>query len=1050
MRRSTLLLAALLSAAASLRAAASAVEAVELRAFEPETGAAALTGSVRLDPASFAPLELSIAPIIPAQAPGAAVPDASARQGLPAVSQAMAALDAKLSDGLKAMAEGGLDAAQASGEQVVARLQGDFLISASGEPAAEPSPSEFLVSDANFEVADEPADPSGLMDELRAIKDPAARDRAWLARSKIEKFDIRRVESGARWTPETLDAWARRLPEALKTHFTETLARHEHAATQEDGARTYRVKDGLEFWIDFATPGDPEKRAAAEVFLHGVTRRHLSKDPAYRLVAALTGGPLAVTRIVDAGRLTAGEWSALRRLADDRGLSLARFGRYGLIGSGAGFHLTHAVLLSAQGLSAPALAQRLDRVLTFLARKGIDVGVDENVGAAAFFNPLERRFAYVMPSRAGLNAFSHESTHARFHEFEARLKSWTRARKLAVPYEADGPFVALLADFGGFMNLLNELNSWRTGEAFDGGKSDEAILDILRDSYGRQAGPAAAALFASLWPASRVAGVSVPRLILRAVRALNRLDDAGLRALAGRTDEPSQMNFLRLVRARHPGGAPEDLRGLARGLTADGASEAVRETAKALLEAKAADAVEDPDAARSRERRDYARAAGKWISGFEKDEIKVIPTAMSFGAAAVLRFAAENGLFDYDETIRRMRARWGSDIVASDDERALFASLAAEPGAAWDDKIVSYLLKYNATGFEALWKGFQEKPSYNLRELLVEKHKADLKAEHVRQLARWALETGVEPELQSASAELLGSLLSAHGFDAIYPPAQLASLQEMQRAMNRKDGRALEDFVPVGRAPASGHWLLSALDEGAAAAMFDGKPGTFRLKMIELISQRAFPEELPRLRSRLLGVVTDPKIDRFDQWVARMFLIPSSGQIFQTHYAWGEAVAGAVLADPAPNATALEFVGEFYRLSLGAGFHGPAWGKFNGLLDAARRAEAESAVAKLSPEDAARYRRALDELWRLLGDADEKVRVSALYAIAFRPVFLVGLERRLAAELVDPSSRYRRSAIRLASMAKPGFSPRLDAALSEIEPNAAEKLLLRLRAGPAS
>lgn len=114
------------------------------------------------------------------------------------------------------------------------------------------------------------------------------------------------------------------------------------------------------------------------------------------------------------------------------------------------------------------------------------------------------------------------------------------------------------------------------------------------------------------------------------------------------------------------------------------------------------------------------------------------------------------------------------------------------------------------------------------------------------------------------------------------------------------------------------------------------------------------------------------------------------------------------------------------RAALGAALKGPSWGRYAGArLDAKARREAEEAVAGYSAEDAAAWRQAVEDLWRLLGHPDPKVSTSALYAVAERPAYFLGLESRLAAALADPASPQHAAALRLLGMTEPGFSPLL-------------------------
>lgn len=894
-------------------------------------------------------------------------------------------------------------------------------------PAAKSVASVVVVGPRNFELPEDDSDSDDLMPGISSSKDPDTRSMHTLISSPLDPMEAMMVlRLQFHMTQEQAQAQVERLPAVLKTHFEETLARHAHDSAAEDGAVVHTVRDGLSFWADFSTPTDPEKRAAAAVFMRGTVRRMFSKDFAYGLVYSLAHATSANSRVVDATALSTADRDALVRLAESTGLRTARAGRWLLVGSGTGFHLMRSIMASAQALSDPAQTAKLDKVLGFVARRGISIGRDQHLAAAAFYHPLDRRLAFVMPSRADLNTLSHEGTHARFHAFEDRLDHWLRARNYALPYEVDGPAVAIIGH-GGYFNLLNELNSWRLGESFDGGKSDADILALLRDSYGRQAGAEAAAVFGRQWPVERVNGVSVPRLIRRSVRTLNMLEEASVDELGRNAimtgDGGAQRDFLRLAAARFAKSAAmsEARRRIAAALVERGSDDGVRGAAERLLRP---DEKEPAPGSRAAARRDYSKAASTWIKGLAAEGTPVIPLNLTFGAESVFRFAHESGLTDYDAVIRGLQKRFGADAaVVSSSERALFKTILSRPEKGLEAKIKAYLAEFNARGFKTLWTEFAKNPGYDLRKLLVDKHKDEFTPAHAAQLVRWALDGAAPESLKTGAADLLEGLLSAHGLDTLYPRHQLESLQAMQRSMNEAKGVPPDADMPKNRAPGGPHRLLGPeVDRALAKGMFDGNPGIHRLKIIELITQRTYPEELPALRARVVSVLTDATAPRFDQWVARMFMVPADSFLFSAHARWGSSVARAVLDDSSPNATALEFVGEHLRQGLGATLKGPSWGRYHARLDEMTRREAIDAVTGYSPEDAVEYRQALDDLWRLINHADPKVAKSALYALVERPVFFLGLEERLAAAPPTPLIR------ELLAMTEPGFVPALEAA----------------------
>ncbi len=369
---------------------------------------------------------------------------------------------------------------------------------------------------------------------------------------------------------------AARIPELLEAPLRELLGRYAHRSESYDGYELVEIERGIEFWTELVSASDADRRVAARAFLRTQTLAGGGKyervEPKL-LVQSITDSLHTVTRVANAEAITRPEWEALAALAGRHGRRATLHGRYALLGEGHSYHLARRVIEKGMALREPAQRAKFERSLRHLAAAGVGINVDEHQGAAAYYSPLGDELAYVMPSRATLNATTHEATHARFQRFQASLAKWAKDLGLAVPYQVDGPAVALFADYGGYMNLLNELNSWRIGESFDAGMPDKKILATLRRAYGAQAGWENVRRFGRLWPASRVKGRSVARLIRDEVRALNGLDAAGLAALgerARRGDVVAAHNFMRLTLARHKDvkSAPAELRAVLEALRA--------------------------------------------------------------------------------------------------------------------------------------------------------------------------------------------------------------------------------------------------------------------------------------------------------------------------------------------------------------------------------------------------------------------------------------------------------------------------------------------------
>lgn len=926
-----------------------------------------------------------------------------------------------------------------------------------------------VIGDGAYQIGDRLFDDLDFEEVRERFSSVADRKFRMLAQKKNDAFNVEMVFENVvmqrgRWTDRdkfesALASFQERFPHILKSHIEETLSKYPHETIQKDGAQIITVNRGIEFWIDLVTHQDPERRAAAQIFLKRSFAEEYIGLPG-NFVESIIGEFDRVTRILKADTFTEAEWRAITTLAQAQKYSISRHGNYVLLGTGQSFHLTNEVFIEAKRLSDPILQGRFVRVIEFLSTRGINIEIAEHQGAAAFFSPLENKIAYVMPSRGDLDSYTHEGTHARFQRFQGTLRKWAEKKGYAIPYQVDGPSIGLFADFGGYMNLLNELNSWRIGTSFSGPMTDREILKLLKDSYGRQAGKAAANAFGRLWPTSRVNNKSVPFLILEATKALNKMSDSEVldygREAVRSKDEIGQHNFLQLTFARFKAGEiPNEFLDMVLGLKDSGHTDAVKSVAKQISSHLTND---DGKSSRSTSEQrkaydEFSNRADEWFKTLKNARVRVIPLDFTFDYKAVLFRAAQTNSKDYPTVIAELRAEFGNGkIYPSEDERSLFEDILRERGKTFEEKLARHLEEINGKGFEILWSEFIKKPDYDIQKLLAEHHSERFTARHIQRLFTVALDRRQNEYDQGKAIGLIEKVFEKLGFETIYETFEYPSMIRQQRSMNRSNGLPLDSYLPVLRSPNPSHWLFSPeTDRLLAEKMFDGKPGVYRLDLINFITKFTYPEELPNLRSRIIDIITTDTTDinKYDFWVARMFLVPEKSFISKTHIAWGETVANAVLKDKTPNITALEFVAEFYRLAVSQSLPGrSSLLRTKDQLDENVRLEVRAASRKPSHRQKQLLRRAGIDLWRLLGHENDKVRRAARYAIATHPAFLLEVEDRILNALRAKDSKFRLEAIQLVSFTKPGFLPKVERYLEsesfELRPGERDFLELRL------
>lgn len=141
--------------------------------------------------------------------------------------------------------------------------------------------------------------------------------------------------------------------------------------------------------------------------------------------------------------LKAAEWeeSDLKKiiaLLPGRNDRYRKIGDFYVLGGGFSHHATSDILQNGYDLKDKALQKQFIRAANYAADTQLASFYMNGVGGSAMYNPDIRALMYSVMSRADLNAFTHEVSHARFHRFQEHLQKWLKEKKYALPFQLDG------------------------------------------------------------------------------------------------------------------------------------------------------------------------------------------------------------------------------------------------------------------------------------------------------------------------------------------------------------------------------------------------------------------------------------------------------------------------------------------------------------------------------------------------------------------------------------------------------------------------------------
>lgn len=366
------------------------------------------------------------------------------------------------------------------------------------------------------------------------IKDP---------RTFMEKFDKEIKQIDKTYAPQ------------IRSYIEKIAAKYNAKIHKEGSTKIYSIENGIGFFRDiYAFEGvkDPMLQAMVRALFSTIERHRSLAAPLEKIVSSIKERPMAATYLLSTEEYTESDLKMLVEIVKGTDYHYEKVGNTWIFGGGFAYLITKDLLKKGIALTDSILKAKFDKIVRYHKNFTVPVTHDYQQGAAAYFSPTSESMTFVIPSRGDLNSYTHEMTHSRFNKFTATLDKWTKQKGYSVPYQIDGPnlggLAALFATHGGLFNLLNEVNSWRIGESFDGKGADADIIKTLVAAYGPQAGYESTEILEKVWTPAKLGGKSVPYLIYSEIKEFNKMtnDQLVLMGYEGvvEKDLVKKMNFL--------------------------------------------------------------------------------------------------------------------------------------------------------------------------------------------------------------------------------------------------------------------------------------------------------------------------------------------------------------------------------------------------------------------------------------------------------------------------------------------------------------------------
>lgn len=715
-------------------------------------------------------------------------------------------------------------------------------------------------------------------------------NRAKNYRTMTEKFDREIVELDKYYSPQ------------IRSYIEKIAAKYNAKIHKEGSTKIYSIENGVAFFREiYAFEGvkDPMLQAMVRALFSASERQKSLAGPLEKIISNIKERSVAATYLLPTDEYSDADLKMILEIVKGSDYHYKKIGNTWVFGSGFGYLITKDLIKKGNNLTDPALKSKFDKIVRYHKNFQIPVTHDYKQGAAAYYSPLSGGMTFVMPSRGGLNSYSHELTHSRFNKFTETLDKWTQKKGYSVPYQIDGPSIgglaALFVTHGGLFNLLNEINSWRVGESFDGKGTDAEILKTLVAAYGPQAGYESTEILEKIWTPAKLEGKSIPYLIYNEIKEFNKMTNDQLVMLgyegAMEKDLLKKMNFLIMYK--------------------DG------------------------------------------------------------------RFNGTTQVADADFVLE--------EIAKNSDEKAVREKLAIIDSkfATAESNEMTAKKNFSNSSFVELFTEFVTNGTSEAKDLLIKKFITNIGPDHMDGvISRAALPK--TDMFEHDGIALLEAVLRTAG---------------VTKTIERNGGLKI-------RAPIQSK-LINAIDLALTTRLYDGGIAKKKVDLLNFISARFHPEELPLTYDKTLNLLKNPK-DRpnSDLWLARLFFMPSSDKTHGTEILWGEKLIEDLKGGDVGKGLR-EAMGWFYKDSMSYFISDEAYGEWsNTLLNKETRIEVKRAMKKLSMRQQKALKTASSNLWTLSQDNDPHVRSSALYAILANPMYLLQIEGDIMHDLLKKGQKY--------------------------------------------
>ncbi|MBN8554254.1 MAG: hypothetical protein J0L93_02320 [Deltaproteobacteria bacterium] len=312
--------------------------------------------------------------------------------------------------------------------------------------------------------------------------------------------------------------------------------------------------------------------------------------------------------------------------------------------------------------------------------------------------------------------------------------------------------------------------------------------------------------------------------------------------------------------------------------------------------------------------------------------------------------------------------------------------------------------------FAVKWKKFLEKPTREIWEIDKKEFLDQVGFEQMRGLLDHYLKSDLES--QKEFNNFIIALLKSNGFRHL------------------KKGLQSEP-IPFSK----NNWFVSEQMDAWLALHVSRLP----IQLLEIFVHRFTPTELPEffnmMKVKLMdGSTSIPVGDIY------LLLVPGSREVA---FDWAKPLVDVVLKSSNAADFVLERVADFYRVGVVSELELPQF--LSNRLDKKMRGLTMTSISKFSSAQREVYDQAIEDLWAMLGNKNRDVRLAAQFAILNVPAYLLGLEKKVHAELEIFESLRREYLPIFIQAAQPGFfSPEVEAIasllrrtfdLQEIQPN---------------